>query len=109
MNGNTIDDDGGAQQSVWAGLPVFVDHGADYIDGWKPAQPIGDAALDFMTGELYADIAVKHARHVKDQKFIGFVLAAIYFKTTRGIIQMGDIEQGFLDRLARFAYAGSMN
>jgi hypothetical protein len=80
-----------------------------YIDGWKPGEPTGDYVLDFMTGVLYADIAVKHARQIKDPAFVGFVLATIYFKATRRLIEMGGREQGFLDRLARLAYAGSLN
>jgi hypothetical protein len=35
--------------------------------------------------------------------------AAIYFKTTRGLIVMGGVEQGFLNRLARLAYVGSLS
>jgi hypothetical protein len=37
------------------------------------------------------------------------VMAAIYFKTTRGLIRMGETEQGFLNRIARLAYVGSLN
>ena len=106
---STIDDDRGVKQSVWAELPSFVERGSDYIDGWKPGEPTGDYALDFLTGELYADIAVKHARQIKDPAFIAMVQAAIYFKTTRGLIVMGGVEQGFLNRLARLAYVGSLS
>ena len=83
--------------------------GDDYIDGWKPARAIGDVDLDFLMGEIYADIAVKHAREIKDPAFVWFVMAAIYFKTARGLIVMGATEQGFLNRLARLAYVGSLN
>jgi hypothetical protein len=59
-------------------------------------------ALDFMTGELYADIAVRHARQIKDPAFIAMV-------PTRGLTAMGGVEQGFLNRLARLAYVGSLS
>jgi hypothetical protein len=108
MNGR-IDDAESGQQSIWAELPSFVERGSGYIDGWKPGQSAGDFALDFLTGELYADIAVKHARQIKDPEFVGMILAAIYFKTTRGLIAMGGCEQGFLNRLARLAYVGSLS
>lgn len=41
--------------------------------------------------------------------FVGLVLATIYFKAARRLIEMGGREQGFLDRLVRLAYAGSLN
>ena len=106
---STIMDGGGEKQSIWAELPSFVERGDDYIDGWKPGEPSGDFILDFLLGEIYADIAVKHAREIKDPAFVGFVMAAIYFKTARGLIVMGGCEQGFLGRVARLAYVGSLN
>ena len=45
----------------------------------------------------------------RDTWIIGMVQAAIYFKTTRGLIVMGGVEQGFLNRLARLAYVGSLS
>ena len=106
---STIDDDKGVKQSIWAELPSFVERGSGYIDGWKPGESTDDFDLDFLTGELYADIAVKHSRQIKDPAFIAMVQAAIYFKTTRGLIVMGGVEQGFLNRLARLAYVGSLS
>jgi hypothetical protein len=104
-----IEDDGSEKQSIWTELPAFVERGAGYVDGWKPAEPSGDAGLDTLLGEIYADIAVKHAREVRDPAFVGMVMAAIYFKTTRGLIEMGATEYGFLNRIARLAYVGSLN
>jgi hypothetical protein len=98
----TIDDDGGLKQSIWAELPAFVERGPDYFDGWKPAEPTGDEEMDILLGEIYADIAVKYAREVRDPAFIGMVMAAI-------LIKMGATEQGFLSRIARLAYVGSLN
>jgi hypothetical protein len=110
MRQNSIIEDGGTEkQSIWAELPSFVERGDDYIDGWKPGEPSGDFTLDFLMGEIFADIAVKHTREIKDPAFVWFVMAAIYFKTTRGLIVMGATEQGFLNRLARLAYVGSLN
>jgi hypothetical protein len=99
----------GDNPAIWAELPLFVERGDDYIDGWKPGEPSGDFTLDFLLGEIYADIAVKHAREIRDPSFIAFVMAAIYFKTARGLIVMGGCEQGFLGRVARLAYVGSTN
>jgi hypothetical protein len=106
---SSIDDAAAGQQSIWVELPCFVEQGSDYIDGWKPGEPSGDVVLDTLRGEIYADIAVRHARQIKNPAFIGMVLATIYFKTTRGLIKMGETEQGFLNRLARLAYVGSLN
>jgi hypothetical protein len=104
-----IDQDGPEKQSIWAELPSFVEHGDGYIDGWKPGESSGDFTLDFLLGEIYADIAVKHAREIKNPVFVGFVMASIYFKTARGFIVMGGCEQGFLGRVGRLAYVGSLN
>ena len=104
-----IEDHSFEKQSIWPELPSFVERGDGYIDGWKPSEPSGDASLDTLLGELYADIAVKYAREVRDPAFVGMVMAAIYFKTTRGLIRMGETEQGFLNRIARLAYVGSLN
>jgi hypothetical protein len=115
MNGS-IDDDATGKQSIsgenpaiWAELPIFVELSPDYFDGWKPAEPSGDDVLDRMLGDIYADIAVKHARAIGDPAFVAMVMAAIYFKTARGLIKMGATEQGFLNRIARLAYVGSTN
>jgi hypothetical protein len=67
------------------------------------------SGLDGLLGELFADVAIKYAREIRDPAFVGMVMAAIYFKTTRGLIKMGATEQGFLGRVARLAYVGSLN
>jgi hypothetical protein len=97
------------KQSIWAELPSFVARGDGYFDGWKPPEPVGDEEFDRILGELFADAAVKYARAIRDPAFVGMVMAAIYFKTTRGLIKMGATEQGFLSRIARLAYVGSLN
>jgi hypothetical protein len=97
------------KQSIWAELPSFVECGDGYFDGWKPPEPVGDEEFDRMLGELLAEVAVKYAREIKDPTFVGMVMAAIYFKTSHGLIKMGATEQGFLNRLARLAYVGSTN
>ena len=65
--------------------------------------------LNFLLGELYADIAVRHARAVNNPDFIGMIMAAIFFKTAHGLIRMGDTEQAFLNRIAKLAYVGSLS
>jgi hypothetical protein len=111
---------------LWIVLPISDLHRGQTISGQRysigsrltestrrrsrgPPKPSGDFTLDFLMGEIYADIAVKHAREIKDPAFVWFVMAAIYFKTARGLIVMGATEQGFLNRLARLAYVGSLN
>jgi Family of unknown function (DUF5681) len=79
-----IEDDSTEKQSIWAELPSFVERGDGYIDGWKPSEPSGDASLNTLLGELYADIAVKYAREVRDPAFVGMVMAAIYFRDNEG-------------------------
>jgi hypothetical protein len=106
---SSIEDGGTEKQSIWAALPSFVERGDGYIDGWKPPEPVGDDGMDRMLGELFADIAIRYAREIKDPAFVSMVMAAIYFKTTRGLIKMGATEQGFLTRLARLAYVGSLS
>jgi hypothetical protein len=106
---STINDGVRGKQTIWGDLPVFVECGDGYVDGWKPAEPTGDYDMDTLLGEIYADIAIKHAREVRDPAFVGMVMAAIYFKTTRGLIRMGATEQGFLNRIARLAYVGSLS
>lgn len=94
--------------AIWTELPAFVDRGPDYFDGWKPAEPTGDDDMDRMLGEIYADVAVRYARAVRDPGFVAVVMAAIYFKAARGMIRMGETEQAFLNRIARLAYVGSL-
>lgn len=109
MNGASIDDGALEKQAVWTDLPVFVVLTDDEIDGWKPPDPTGDDDMDHLLGGFYADIAVRHARAIKDPAFITMVMAAIYYKTSRGLIPMGQTEQGFLSRLAKLSYLGSLN
>jgi hypothetical protein len=99
----------GENPAAWTELPAFVERGPDYFDGWKPPEPVGDEYMDGLLGELFADAAVRYAREIRDPAFVGMVMAAIYFKTTRGLIKMGATEQGFLRRVARLAYVGSLN
>lgn len=54
-------------------------------------------------------MAIRHARAVNNPAFISMVMAAIYFKTARGLIRMGDTEQAFLNRIAHVAYVGALN
>ena len=112
----TLDDTGlrqkpvaGDNPAIWTELPPFVEHRPGYFDGWTPGEATGDDDMDRMLGELYADIAIRHARAVNNPDFIGMVMAAIYFKTARGLIKMGETERGFLNRIARLAYVGALS
>ena len=105
-----IDDDRSEQQSFnGVELPCFMRVCDGTIDGWKPADVSGDMAADFAAGRLYADMAVKHAREVKNPHAITFIIASMNCKAVRGEITYGGYEQGFIDRLAFLACAGSLN
>jgi hypothetical protein len=78
------------------------------IDGWN-VQESNDPELDRITGELYADIAVRYAREQGNSGAIGFILATIIHKASTGRLVPGQIERGFFDRIAQIAYCGSMN
>ena len=91
-------------------MPCFMEQGPNYIDGWKPPGEVcGDYDLDFMTGEIYADIAVQYARKIKDHKVLGLIISTIQSKALRGQLVIGGLECGFFDRLGRLAYVGSLN
>lgn len=109
MRQSSIDDDCGIRQTPAIEMPCFMEQGPGFIDGWKPAEPLGDFDLDYLTGQAYAEMAVKYARQIKDHKVLGFIIATIQTKALRGQLTVGGTEQGFFDRLARMAYAGSTN
>jgi hypothetical protein len=90
-------------------LPCFMSVCDGAIDGWRPGQATGSMEADFAAGRLYADMAVKHARDVKNPHAISFIIASMNCKAVRGEITYGGYEQGFLDRLAFLACAGSLN
>jgi hypothetical protein len=54
-------------------------------------------------------MAVAHAREVSNPRAISFIKASMNCKAVRGEIIYGGYEQGFLDRLAFLACAGSPN
>jgi hypothetical protein len=92
--------------------PCFVQVGPGYYDGWNPPNEARNPSypdLEALTGEIYADLAVSHARRVGQHAFISMVLAAIFYKTTHGQIQMGALERGFITRIGQLSYLGSLN
>lgn len=90
-------------------LPCFMKNEGSRVNGWVPAPSCGDAGTDFVLGEIYADMAIAHAREAKNPQAISFIMASIHTKAMRGEITYSCIEEGFLDRIARLAYAGSLN
>ena len=104
---SSIDDDCGIRQTPE--MPCFMEQGLGYVDGWKPSEPLGDHDLDFVAGQLYADMAVKYARSIKDPTVLGFIIASIQSKALRRQLTIGGTEHGFFDRLCRLAYAGHLN
>lgn len=90
-------------------LPSFMKNAGHKVDGWVPAPSSGDEACDFVLGEIYADMAVMHAREQNDPGAISFILGCIACKFARGEIEYGGIEKGFTDRIARLACVGALN
>ena len=106
---SSLDDDCGICQTPAFEMPCFMEQGPGYIDGWKPQAPVGEHDLDFLTGELYADIAVRYARNIKNPAVLSFIIASIQSKALRGQLAIGGTEQGFYDRLCRLAYVGHLS
>lgn len=106
----SIDEDRGEQQSFnGIELPCFMRVCDGTIDGWRPGPATGDMGADFAAGRIYAEMAVAHARLVNNPHAITFIIASMNCKAVRGEISYGGYEQGFLDRLAFLACAGSLN
>jgi hypothetical protein len=98
-----------SEQAETADFPAFVVMVDGSLDGWRPTPAVGDEATDTAVGEVYADLAIQHARRIRDPNFVTFIIANIYAKAFRGEISMGPIEQGFFKRLGALAYVGSLN
>lgn len=77
-------------------------------DGWA-VTPTGIPHRDYELGRQYADIAIRMARQRGDASPITFTLSSIYIKQHLGLITAGDIERGFVDRIASRAMAASLN
>lgn len=80
-----------------------------WTDFWAPPKPCDDYAANVTLGELYCDMAVRHARRLNDPLALELVISTIISKTTRGEIAMGPLELGFFHRLSKLAYVGSLN
>lgn len=79
-----------------------------YLDGWA-VEPTGDADFDRLTGEVYADAAVLFARDEKNPAAIAFVISCILNKARSGALVVGPLECGFIDRISKLAFCGSLN
>ncbi len=77
-------------------------------DGWS-VESTGDRKKDYALGQHYADLAVKNARANGNPAGITFPLSSIYLKHARGLIQAGEIERGFVERIASLAMSGALN
>lgn len=107
----------GASPSLTGGdVPPFVrrreevedETRVDAWDGWH-VESTGDAKKDYALGQHYADLAIKNARLHASQAGITFPLSSMYLKHARGLIQAGEIERGFVDRIASLAMAAALN
>ncbi len=104
-----LEDDCGIRPSPAVEMPSFFEQGPGWVDGWKPAEGIGDFEFDYQTGELYGDMAIRYARQIRDYQVLSFIIASIQTKALRGALKIGPIEQGFYARLCRAAYAGHLS
>jgi hypothetical protein len=74
------------------------------LDGWC-VSPTGNWEEDHRTGGWFADDAVFWSR-LMGPGFLKLVLCSLVAK---GGTKFGGLELGFLDRISRYANAGSMN
>jgi hypothetical protein len=74
------------------------------LDGWR-VSPTGNWSDDFQTGSWFADDAVFWSR-LMGPGFLKLVLCSL---ASKGGTKFGGLELGFLDRIARYANAGSAN
>jgi hypothetical protein len=74
------------------------------LDGWSVA-PTGSWSDDFQQGGWFAEDAVFWSRLVGP----GFLRLVLCSLVAKGGASFGGLELGFLDRIARYANAGSMN
>ena len=96
------------QPASEANPPSFVEISEFHFDGWK-VPPAGPRDLDVALGEIFADQAVQYARRIKNPAFISCVMACILRKTADHRLEPGGLEEGFLTRISKLAYAGSLN
>jgi hypothetical protein len=68
-----------------------------WIDFWA-VSPGGDPAADYARGQRYADEAIWHARATGQPVFIECVLIFMSMKLRHR--DAGELEQGFVDRIA---------
>lgn len=98
------------QSAIASAEPPFLrplDNG--WTDFWAPPEPCDDYTVNVTLGEVYCDMAVRHARKRNDPLVLELVVSTIISKTTRGEIAMGPLELGFFHRLSKLAYVGSLN
>ena len=80
-----------------------------WTDFWAPPTLQDDYRANVTLGELYCDMAVRHARSRKDPLVLELIISTIVSKTSRGEIAMGPLELGFFHRLSKLAYVGSLS
>lgn len=97
-------------------IPPFVQRRANVEDersyeawdGWV-VETTGDPATDYKLGQDYAAIAARIANANDNPGVISFSLSSIYLKQAHGLIEAGEIERGFIDRISRLACLGALN
>jgi hypothetical protein len=70
-----------------------------WIDFWA-VEPCGSHEADYLRGQRYADEAIWHVRATGQRVFIECVLLFIAIKLRENDRRAGDLEYGFVDRIA---------
>jgi len=70
-----------------------------WIDFWAVA-PRSSAQADYRRGQRYAEEAIRHVRATGQSVFIECVLMSIGIKLREEDRRAGELEQGFMDRIA---------
>lgn len=89
--------------------PFMRELPSGWTDFWCPDYASTDHGLNLTLGELYADMAVRHAREKADPMALELVMTVIKHKAIKGEITIGPIEIGFFHRIAQLAYVGSLS
>src|SRR5258707_15044047 len=71
-------------------------------DGWA-VEPTGDPKSDYLKGAEYCDTCVRKVAGSGNPGALSFTLTCMILKVGNGVIKNGDMEKGFMDRLALLA------
>ncbi|MDA9396408.1 hypothetical protein WN73_38515 [Bradyrhizobium sp. CCBAU 45394] len=97
------------EQTEEAAPPFMRVLESGWTDFWAPPKSQDNYAANVGLGELYAEMAVMHARARNDPLVLELIVSTIMSKAASGKIAIGPIELGFFHKLSSLAYVGSLN